>query len=134
MKPEIDSPTCVDTTTYLAHVAAVAHQDGYVRAACTDVKPTWRAALERLERGTELSSGEVRRAHEIRGWVASLRPRDPNGYRVRLAACLSHDRLTARDLPLAASAVQTFNRHLYFEIRGRKSRQHARALASAGET
>ena len=132
MKSEIDSSTRFDTTTYLAHVVAVVHKDEYVRAACADEEPTWRAALARLERGSELSASELGRAREIRGWAASLKPRDPGGYRARLVACLAHDRLTAHDLPLAASAVHAFNRHLYFEIRGRKSRQRARALTADG--
>ena len=132
LKPEIDSSTRVDTTTYLAHAVAVVHNDDYVRAACTDDEPTWRAALDRLERGAELSPRELRRAHEIRGWAASLKPRDPRGYRAHLVACLAHDRLTAHDLPLAASAVHAFNRHLYFEIRGRKSRQRDGAITADG--
>jgi len=67
---------------------------------------------------------------EIVGWTASLRPRDPEGYRARLAACLAHERLTLEDLPLAASAVRAFNLHLYYEIRGRKSRRQREAAAS----
>jgi hypothetical protein len=41
-----------------------------------------------------------------------------------MAACLAHERLTGEQLPLAASAVRAFNLHLYYEIRGRKSRQN----------
>jgi len=73
----------------------------------------------------------VRRAHEILGWARSLRARDPDGYRARLAACLAHDWLSTRDLPLAASAVRAFNLHLYYEIRGRRSRTRR---GTAGES
>ena len=88
-------------------------------------------ALDRLIAGAEVAPADLRRAREIVGWTTSLRPRDPGGYRARLATCLAHERLTLEDLPLAASAVRAFNLHLYYEIRGRESRrQHEAAAAS----
>jgi hypothetical protein len=113
----------VGTATYLAHAVAATHESHWVPAASTDAQPTWRAARDRLERGADLTPADIHRAHEIVGWAASLRPRHPDSYRARMAACLAHMRLTPEQLPLAASAVRAFNLHLYYEIRGRKSRQ-----------
>lgn len=121
------SPDQVDTATYLAHVVAVVREHGYVRASDGQKQPTWQAALARLRRGTKLSAADLHRAHEVIGWAASLQPRDPDGYRSRMAECLAHERLAPHQLSLAASAVRTFNVHLYYEIRGRKSRAQAAA-------
>ncbi|HZE04974.1 MAG TPA: hypothetical protein VE127_07110 [Solirubrobacteraceae bacterium] len=60
--------------------------------------------------------------------MASLHPRDPDGYRANVQACLAHEHLTDEDLPLAASAVRAFNRHLFFEIRGRHHHRNGHAL------
>lgn len=114
--------TFIDTATYLAHAVASTHERHYVPAASTEAQPTWRAARDRLQRGASLTPADVHRAHEILGWAASLRPRRADGYRARMAACLAHERLTDEQLPLAASSVRAFNLHLYYEIRGRKSR------------
>ncbi|MGZ4198288.1 MAG: hypothetical protein ACXVSJ_17880 [Solirubrobacteraceae bacterium] len=111
---------------------AVVHAYGYVPASATDDgQPTWRAALDRVTAGTEVAPVDLRRAREILGWAASLKPRDPDSYRSRLAACLAQDRLTVADLPLAASAVRAFNLHLYYELRGRKRRGQAQSAASS---
>ncbi len=115
----------MDTITYLAHAVALTHEHRFVPAASTEAQPTWRAARERMERGADLTPADLRRAHEILGWVRSLRPRRADSYRARLAACLAQERLADAQLPLAASAVRAFNLHLYYEIRGRRS--HARA-------
>ena len=114
--------TSIDTATYLAHAVAATHASHYVPAASTETQPTWRTARDRLQCRAELAPSDVRRAHEILGWAASLRPRRADSYRARMAACLAHERLTSEQLPLAASAVRAFNLHLYYEIRGRKSR------------
>jgi len=116
-----DPRAWVDTVTYLAHAVAVVRDRHYVAAASTQEPPTWRTALERLVRERAVSAADLRRAREIRGWAASLKPRTPDSYRSRLAACLRRDRLTTTDLPLAASAVRAFNLHLYYEIRGRRN-------------
>lgn len=113
----------VDTLTYLAHAVAIVRARGFVPAGAVDTQPTWRGALERLHDGVEPAAADRVRAHQILGWVASLHPRDPDGYRARIAACLAHERLAPEDLPLAASAVRAFNLHLYHEIRGRKHDQ-----------
>ncbi|MGZ6640033.1 MAG: hypothetical protein ACXVII_45425 [Solirubrobacteraceae bacterium] len=130
MNSPVGSDTAVDPTTYLAHAVAAVHADGYVPASATDGQPTWRAALDRVSAGTEVAPADLRRAHEILGWAASLKPRDPDSYRARLAACLARERLTAGDLPLAASGVRAFNLHLYYEIRGRKSRKETKSATS----
>lgn len=124
MSPPDAAVDAIDTETYLAHVVATTHEDGYVPASAVDAVPTWRAALERCRAGGLVTPAEVRRVHEIRGWAASLHPRDPKGYRARMAACVGQADLTARDLPLAASSVRAFNLHLYYGIRGRKSPRH----------
>ena len=123
MRPQAKSQASADTATYLAHAVAVSRGHEYVPAASVDENPTWRRALERLEMGTNPAPADLRRAHEIIGWAASLKPRDPGSYRARLAACLARDHLTAGELPLAASAIRAFNLHLYYEIRGRKRRK-----------
>lgn len=122
MTERSSSDESVDTREYVAHAVATIREHGFVPAGALESQPTWRAALTRLRQGREVMPADTRRSHEILGWVASLHPRDPAGYRARLAALLTHDRLTVRDLPLAASAVRTFNLHLYYEIRGRKAR------------
>jgi len=116
------SDTSIDTATYLAHAVAATHSGHYVPAASTEVQPTWRAARDRFDAGADLTPADIHRAHEILGWSASLRPRRADSYRARMAACLAHERLGDEQLPLAASAVRAFNLHLYYEIRGRKSR------------
>lgn len=121
--------TTIDTATYLAHAVASTHERHYVPAASTEVQPTWRAARDRMQRGADLTPADLHRAHEILGWSASLRPRRADTYRARMAACLANERLTDEQLPLAASAVRAFNLHLYYEIRGRKSRM-SRAQAA----
>jgi hypothetical protein len=123
------SNTLIDTVTYLAHAVAATHASHYVPAASTEVQPTWRAARDRLQSGADLTPADIHRAHEILGWAASLRPRRADSYRARMAACLARERLTEDQLPLAASAVRAFNLHLYYEIRGRKSRE-SRAQAA----
>ena len=113
----------LDTATYLAQAVAATHASQYVPAASADAQPTWRVARDRLRCDAELTPADIHRAHEIMGWAASLRPRRADSYRARMAACLAHERLTHEQLPLAASAVRAFNLHLYYEIRGRKSRE-----------
>ena len=135
--------TSVEAVTYLAHAAAAGHESHYIPAASTEARPTRRAARDRFQRGADLRPPDLHRAHEILGWAASLRPRRADSYRARLAACLAHERLTREQLPLAASAVRAFNLHLYYEIRGRKSRQnrpsvdelrdHAKQFPAIGE-
>ena len=119
----------IETATYLAHAVAVTHERHYVPAASTEAEPTWRAARDRLQCSADLTPADLHRANEILGWAASLRPRHTDSYRARMAACLAHERLTDEQLPLAASAVRAFNLHLYYEIRGRKSRM-SRAQAA----
>ncbi len=121
----------LDRTTFLAYAVAAVRDHGYVPAGATDEEPTWRTALARMSGHEEPATRDLRRAHEIVGWTASLHPRDPASYRSRLAACLDRERLGMEDLPLAASAVRAFNLHLYYEIRGRKV--HARREDGEGE-
>jgi hypothetical protein len=115
----------VDTATFLAYAAAVVREHGYVSATTQDEQPTWREALERLERNADLTPEDVHRAHQLLGWAGSLKPRDADGYRARMASCLAGERLRTHQLPLAASAIRAFNLHLYYEIRGRKQPEHS---------
>jgi hypothetical protein len=105
----------IDTSAFLAHVVAVARSRGFQPA--RDPSATWQVALNLLEEGVEPSTGDLRRVREIRQWTAGLKLDESSGYRARLVACLSRDRLTSRELALAASAVRAYNRHLYWEIR-----------------
>jgi hypothetical protein len=115
----------VNTAAFLAHAAAVVREHGYVPASSQDPQPTWREALHRLKRNVDLAPDDVHRANQLLGWAASLRPRDPDGYRARIAGCLARDRVSTHELPLLASAIRAFNLHLYYEIRDRKHREHA---------
>jgi threonine dehydrogenase-like Zn-dependent dehydrogenase len=105
----------IDTSMFLAHAVSVVRSGGFHRS--DEEKATWQAALSRLEQGVEPTAEDLTRAGEIRDWASQLRPRDADGYRGKLAACLPRERLTSRELPLAASAVRAYNRHLYWRIR-----------------
>lgn len=70
-----------------------------------------------LEQGGDPTLEDLIRAREIRDWVSQLRQRCDDGFQAKLAACLERDRLTSRELPLAASAVRAYNRQLYWQIR-----------------
>jgi hypothetical protein len=120
----------IDTVTFLAHAAAVVRDHGFVPARSETERPTWREALQRLKENAHLDQADLHRAHQIKGWAASLKPRDPDGYRARMARCIASERLTTDELPLAASSIRTFNLHLYYEIRGRSDprRQHRSAV------
>jgi hypothetical protein len=121
MTPPGPADEGIDTVAFLAHAAAsVRERRQYVPAGAVDAQPTWLDALQRLTERAHPSPTDLHRAHQIRGWASSLKPRDPSGYRARLVHCIASDRLSTEQLPLAASAVRAFNLHLYYEIRGRK--------------
>ena len=105
----------IDTTAFLAHAVRVVRSHGFRPSREEDA--TWRAALGRLEQGVGPAREDLTRAREIRDWASQLKRLDEDAYRAKLAACLERDRLTTRELPLAASAVRAFNRHLYWRIR-----------------
>jgi hypothetical protein len=105
----------IDTTAFLAHAVSVVRSHGFQRSGETDA--TWRAALTRIEQAIDPGTEDLTRAREIRDWASQRKRRDEDAYRAKLAACLERDRLTSRELPLAASAVRAFNRHLYWRIR-----------------
>ena len=105
----------IDTSAFLARAVGVVRSHGFHRSGENDA--TWRVALTRLEQGVEPTAEDLTRAGEIRGWASQLTPRDADGYRGKLAACLARERLISRELPLAASAVRAFNRHIYWRIR-----------------
>lgn len=105
----------IDTSAFLAHAVGVVRSHDFHRSGENDA--TWRVALTRLEHGVEPTAEDLTRAGEIRDWASQLTPRDADGYRAKLAACVARERLTSRELPLAASAVRAFNRHLYWRIR-----------------
>jgi hypothetical protein len=111
----------IATIPFLAHAVSVVRTLGFHRSGEGDA--TWRAALTRLDQGVEPTGEDLSRAREILDWASQLKQRDDDGYRVRLAACLSPERLTSRELPLAASAVRAYNRHLYWQIRRERATQ-----------
>ena len=117
----------IDTTVFLAHTVALVREGGY--RAAVDPAPTWADALDRLEQATPPALADLRRAAEIRRWAGTHGGEPAEDYRMRLAACLQPDRLTSRELALAASAVRAYNRHLYWQIRDR-ARRAKRAAAS----
>jgi hypothetical protein len=105
----------INTTEFLAHAVRVVRSHGFRRSSEEDA--TWRAALGRLEREVGPAREDLNRAREIRDWASGLKQLGDDAYRTRVAACLERERLTSRELPLAASAVRAFNRHLYWRIR-----------------
>jgi hypothetical protein len=105
----------IDTSTFLAHAVSVVRSHGFHRSDEEDA--TWRTALARVEEGGEPAMKDLTRAREIRDWASQLRARDDDGFETRLAACLAGERLTSRELPLAASAVRAYNRQLFWQIR-----------------
>ena len=121
----------IDTTLFLAHAAGLVRRVGFHPA--DDPEPTWMAALELLERDTAPDSADLRRAGEIRSWASTLSPDPADGYRTRMFACLAHERLTSRELALAASAVRAYNRHLYWQIRRAKGEQRELAAVDGPE-
>jgi len=113
----------IDTTAFLAHAVSIVRYDGFHPSG--DEQATWRPALTRLEQNVEPTTEDLTRANEIRAWASQLRQQDDDPYRARLAACLARERLTSRELPLAASAVRAFNRHLYWLIRHERAKRSA---------
>ena len=105
----------IDTTAFLAHAVSIVRTHGFHRSG--EEHATWRRALTRLEQNVESTTQDLTRADEIREWASRLKQQDDDAYRARLAACLARERLTSRELPLAASAVRAFNRRLYWRIR-----------------
>lgn len=108
----------IDLETFLAHTVAVVREHGW--AGATGPQPTWREALNRVEQKLQGAAGDRLRVAEIREWTRALASSEPAGYTLRMSGCLASDRLTTRELALAASAVRAYNRHLYWEIRRRK--------------
>jgi hypothetical protein len=109
----------IDTSTFLAHAVSVVRGHGFHRSDKEDA--TWRTALTRIEEGGEPAIKDLARAREIRDWASQLKERDDGGYQARVAACLAGERLTSRELPLAASAVRAYNRQLYWQIRHKRA-------------
>jgi hypothetical protein len=105
----------IDTSTFLAHVVRAVRSHGFHRSDEEDA--TWRAALTRIEQGDEPAMKDLTRAREIRQWASKLRKQNDHDFQARLAACLAGERLTSRELPVAASAVRAYNRELYWQIR-----------------
>jgi hypothetical protein len=116
----------IDTTGFLAHAAAVVREHGF--AGAREAGPTWRRALAIVDTSADASTSDTQRALAIRAWATTL-DGDGDEYRHRLAECLERDRLSSRELALAASAVRAYNRHLYWRIR-REKRMHRAAEAA----
>ena len=113
----------IDTTAFLAHAVSVVRSHGFHRIG--EEHATWRATLTRLEQNVEPTTEDLTRADEIREWASQLKQQDDDAYRARLAVCLARERLTSRELPLAASAVRAFNRHLYWRIRHERAKRRS---------
>ena len=113
----------IDTSTFLAHAVSVVRSHGFHRS--DEEHATWRTALTRIEQGVEPTTEDLTRAREIRDWASQLKQQDDDGYRARLAACLARERLTSRELPLAASAVRAYNRQLYWQIRRERAKRRS---------
>ena len=105
----------IDTSTFLAHAVSVVRSHGFHRS--DEEEATWRTALTRIEQGGEPAMKDLTRAREIRDWASQLRAPNDDGFQERLAACLARERLTSRELRLAASAVRAYNRQLFWQIR-----------------
>jgi hypothetical protein len=114
-KPSDPGEQYIDTSRFLAHAVSAVRSHGFHRSDEEDA--TWLTALARIEQGREPATKDLTRAREIRDWASQLKERDDDSYRARLVDCLVRERLTSRELPLAASAVRAFNRHLYWRIR-----------------
>jgi hypothetical protein len=108
----------IDTIAFLASAVAIVRAHGF--AAASEHVPTWRQALAALEQHAEPTGADVRRALEIRAW-ARADAEDAGAYRRRLAECVGRERLSSRELALAASAVRGYNRELYWRIRRQKA-------------
>jgi hypothetical protein len=113
----------IDTNTFLAHAVSVVRSDGFHRSDEDDA--TWRTALTSVEQGSKPAVKDLTRAREIRDWASQLRERNDDGYQARLADCLAGERLTSRELPLAASAVRAYNRQLYRQIRRERANRRS---------
>lgn len=100
--PSAPGAQYIDSSTFLAHAVSVVRSHGFHRS--NDEDATWRTALTRMEQGDEPAIKDLTRAGEIRDCASQLMGRDDDGYQTRLAACLAGDRLTSRELPLAAGA------------------------------
>jgi hypothetical protein len=106
---------------FLGHAVAIVREHGFATA--REAEPTWRRALALAEANAAPSRGDIRRALEIKAWAVTLDP-EVDEYRRRLRECLGRERLSSRELPLAASAVRGYNRNLYWRIR-REKRTHS---------
>jgi hypothetical protein len=113
----------IDTSTFLAHAVSLVRSHGFHRSDEEDA--TWRTALTCIEQGGEPAIKDLTRAREIRDWASQLKERDGDGYQARLAASLARERLTSRELPLAASAVRAYNRQLYWRIRRERANRRS---------
>jgi hypothetical protein len=114
----------VDARAYLAEVVQAVFDSGFVPAAAgTRERPaTWVDALLRLERGRPPSAQADRRARETLAWVRdelSTRQR-LNDFERRLITVLAHDRLTRRELAIAAAAVRSYHSELRRRVAARK--------------
>lgn len=120
-----DGDPYIDTSLFVAHAVAVVRESGYIAASGS--APTWSAALDHLERRYSVAQADLRRALQIREWAATRRTDDPDSYRSRRATCLERERLTSRELALAASAVPAYHRRLYWLVRRRKGRTKSKS-------
>lgn len=113
----------IDTRGYLAHVARLVMDGGFVRANSESGErpPTWMEAAEQLERGRPPGGRAERRADDALAWIREELPRgDLDDFQHRLLRVLSQDHLARHELPTAAAGIYAYHQHLRRQIAARK--------------
>jgi len=103
----------VSTAFYLAHVCALARRDGFVSVAAASPERPATAELARATLAGEEIAPSDRDAARARATIAWARERltlapSLTRFERRLIATLAEDRLTSRELVIAAAAVPAF--------------------------
>ena len=126
----------VETLAYLAHVAQVVIDFGFVRAGSRDreTPATWTLADESLGHGWVPSDRADRRAQDALAWVRNELPvrTELDDFEQRLVGALSQDHLERRQLPTAAAAIYAYHQHLRRLIAARK--KAGRHIGAPGAT
>jgi hypothetical protein len=126
----------VETLAYLAHVAQVVIDVGFVRAGSGDreTAATWTLADKSLCDGCVPSDRADRRAQDALRWVRhelSVRT-ELDDFQRRLVGTMSQDHLQRRHLPTAAAAIYAYHQHLRRLIAARK--KAGRHIGAPGTT
>jgi hypothetical protein len=125
----------IDTRAYLSEAVQAVFDSGFVPAAAgTRERPaTWAQAALRLERITPPSARAYRRATKILTWAREGLPSRGrlDDFQRRLVTVLAHDRLTRRELAVAAAAVHSYHTELRRQIAARK--QYGEHIGKPGD-